>query len=262
MPTPRPGQWALITGASSGTGIDFAHALAEKGLHLVLTARRAEPMELLAATLRATHNIQVHVEPLDLALPGAATELHQRIAARNLTIDVLINNAAFGFIGEFVDQPLPRLTEMLQLDILALTELTHLFASEMKLRRAGHILLVGSVAAYQPCPLYTAYAASKAFLLSLGVALHSELAPHGVTVTVLSPGTMDTGFFDAAGKQPNASMRRMMIKPRTVVDLGLAALFAGRASKVAGFTNRIMSLTSRFVSHHAAAAITYRMVKE
>jgi len=255
-------QWALVTGASSGIGSDFAHALAERGMHLVLAARRTEPMQALAAELRSRHGIDVVVEALDLSLPGAAEALEARLAERRIAIDVLINNAGSGIIGEFTDQPLAGILSMLNLNMGGLTALTHVFARQMKARGGGHILLVGSVAAYQSAPLMAAYAASKAYVLSLGVALHEELAPHEVVVTVLSPGTTDTGFFDAAGKAPTGALRRMMMKSRPVADIGLAALFKRKAVAVPGLVNRVLTLTARLVSHLAAAKISHRMMRE
>jgi short-subunit dehydrogenase len=151
---------------------------------------------------------------------------------------------------------------MLDLNMGGLTALTHIFGQQMKARGGGHILMVSSIAAYQSSPLYAAYAATKAYVLSLGVALHAELAPHKVVVTVLSPGVTDTGFFDAAGKLPTAAQRRMMMKARPVADIGLAALFAGRAVAVPGALNRILTLTTRLVSHLAAAKIAYRLMRE
>lgn len=255
-------QWALVTGASSGIGSDFAHALAERGANLVLAARRTEPMQRLAGALRSRYGVEVVVEGLDLALPGAAEMLARQLGARGIAVDILINNAGSGIIGEFLDQPLAGILAMLNLNMGGLTALTHLFARQMKARGGGHILLVGSIAAYQPNPLFAAYGATKAYVLSLGVALHEELAPHKVVVTVLSPGATETEFFDAAGKAPTAALRRLMMKSRPVADIGLAALFAGKAVAVPGLLNRIFTLTARLVSHLAAAKIAHRMARE
>ena len=256
------GKWALVTGASSGTGRDFASALAERGANLILVARRIERTQQLAEELRSRHTIQVKVDGVDLSLPGAAEKLKSRLDADDISVEILVNNAAFGIISEFVDQSLDKIDEMLQVNVIALTELTHVFANSMKARGSGHILLVGSIAGYRSCPLYAAYAATKAYLLSLGVALHTELAPHNVVVTVLSPGVMDTGFFEVAGQSPNASMRRMMMKPRPVVDIGLAALFQKKSSVVAGAMNRMMTLGSRVISRQFAARLAYTMGKQ
>src|SRR5262245_178174 len=133
------GKWALVTGASSGFGVEFAKLLAERNANLVLAARRTEPMEKLAEELRQTHRVNVVVEGIDLSVRGAAAELKSRLDRRDIAIDVLLNNAGYGLYGEFVDQPLQNTLEMLQLNLMALTELTHIFASDMKKRRSGHI---------------------------------------------------------------------------------------------------------------------------
>ena len=252
--------WALVTGASSGLGIAFATALAARHVNLVLTARRAEPMRQLAADLEARHGVSVVVEPMDLAAPDGASTLRDRLDARGIEPDILVNNAAFGLSGAFVDNDPEALRKMLQLDIVALTELAHIFGQRMVKRDGGRILLVASVAAHQPTPLAAAYGAAKAYVLSLGQALHDELAPE-VVVSVLSPGLMETGFFEAAGYQPPASLRRTMLTPAAVAAIGLDALFAGRPSVVAGRLNRLILASNRFTSRHFQAKVTHSISK-
>ena len=147
---------------------------------------------------------------------------------------------------------------MLQLDIVALTELTQVFGRRMAQAGGGHILLVASLAAYQPTPRLAAYGAAKAYVLALGEALHVEMAPK-VGVTVLSPGLMDTGFNAVSGFSPNPAARRLTLSPARVARIGLDALFAGRPSVVAGGMNRVMALSSRMMSRHAAARLALRM---
>jgi uncharacterized protein len=195
------GKWALVTGASSGLGIEFATLLAERNAHLVLAARRTKPMESLAQQLRQTHRVKVVVEEIDLSVAGAGAELKSRLDERGIVVDVLVNNAGIGLYGSFLDQPLPKTLGMLQLNMLAVTELTHIFAIDMVKRRTGHILLVASLLGYQATPGYAAYAASKGYVLLFGEALHAELKPHGVNVTVLSPGATSTSFGEAAGQK-------------------------------------------------------------
>lgn len=251
--------WALVTGASSGLGRDFVMALAEQGWDVVLTARRTEPMERLAEEVRSRHKVRAHVEALDLAVEGAATQLKSRLDARDIVIGTLVNNAGHGLTAEFIDAPAEGINAMLRLNVIGLTELTHVFANDMARRGGGKVMLVASVAAFQPCPRFAAYAASKAYVLSFGEALHTELKGRNVVVTVLSPGVTDTEFFDAAGEAPSAMMKRMMMKPREVVDVGLAAMAAGRSSVVAGRMNRVMVFLARFFSRQQLSRITYRM---
>ncbi len=252
--------WAVVTGASSGLGIALAAGLAQRGHNLVLVARREQPMRELASQLERGHPIKVVVHPLDLGEPDGAVTLQQRLDADGIEVDVLVNNAAFALSGPFLDQGPERLRAMLQLNIVALTELTHAFARRMARRGRGHILLVGSIGAYQPSPLAAAYSAAKAYVLSLGVALHVELAPN-VVVTVLSPGLMDTEFHEVAGYTVKPSMRRTVLPTERVAAIGLDAMFAGRSSVVAGRLNRIGAFSTRLMSRSLQARMVYKISK-
>src|SRR3954447_2940368 len=196
------GKRALITGASSGLGLEFAGILAAQKVNLVLAARRREPMEALAAELRRKYGVDVLVEAIDLASSGAASRLKSSLDARSVAIDILLNNAGYGLHGDLLETPIERTANMIQLNITTLTELTYLFGRDMAKRRSGHILLVASLLAFQAVPSYAAYAATKAYVLALGEALHDELRPHGVVVTSLCPGHTATGFDAAAGEPP------------------------------------------------------------
>ncbi len=254
-------QWAVVTGASSGLGREFGRALAERKINLVLVARREAPMQELATELQQRHGIEVVVEQLDLGVPNSARSLQERLEGRGLMPDILINNAAFGLSGAFLTQEPARLREMLELDILSVVELTQVFGKRMADRGKGHILLVASLAAYSPTPLLAAYGAAKQFVLALGVALHVEMAPK-VGVTVLSPGLMETEFFEISGYQPQAFLRRTMVAPARVAAIGLKAMFEGRSSVVAGRLNRITAFSNRFTSRHFQAKLAYRMAKD
>src|SRR5262245_33878686 len=142
------GKWALVTGASSGFGIEFATLLAERKANLILAARRTEPMEKLAEQLRQRHRIDTIVEGIDLSVPGAGAELKTRLDKRDITVDVLVNNAGFGLFGDFTGQPTQEILAMLRLNVLTVTELTHLFAADMVKRHTGHILFVASLIGY------------------------------------------------------------------------------------------------------------------
>jgi short-subunit dehydrogenase len=255
------GKWALITGASSGFGVDFAHLLAERGANLVLVARRDRPMQELASDLRGSFGVKVHVEAMDLARPGAGIELKTRLDAQHLKVDVLLNNAGYGLFGEFVDQPLAATLDMLQLNMLSLTELTHVFAHDMVRRGHGQILLIASIGGYQATPLYAAYSASKAYVLLFGEALHEELKGKGVTVTVLSPGITATGFFDVSGQKPTLYQRLVMMQSRPAARLGLEALRAGRASTVAGRLNAATVWFNRMMPRFLQRRVAYQLMK-
>lgn len=241
------GSWALVTGASSGLGAEFAHLLAARGCNLVLVARSAGPLDALATGLRDLHRISVQVEVLDLAQPDAAAELKRRTDRQGLRIDVLINNAGVGVHGDFVGADPERLQQMLDLNVSALTRLARLYGEDMRRRGRGYMLLVASLLGFMASPVYAAYAASKAYVLSLGEALHDELAPHGVTVTVLAPGLTDTAFTRTAGHKVSATLALMLMKPRPVAEAGLRALEAGRACVVPGVMNKLSAWSTRFM---------------
>ncbi len=241
------GKWALVTGASSGLGLEFADLLAEQKVNLVLAARRQEPMEKLASDLRGKYGVEVLVEVIDLASPGAASRLKSSLDARSVAIDILLNNAGYGLHGDFLETPIERTADMIQLDITAVTELTYLFGCDMAKRGSGHILLLASLLAFQAVPGYAVYAAAKAYVLALGEALHDELRPHGVIVTTLCPGHTATGFDAAAGATASALLRFLTMKPRPVAASGIRALLQGKAMVVAGLANKMAAFSNRLM---------------
>ena len=241
------GKWALVTGASSGFGVEFAKLLAERKANLVLAARRTEPMERLSEQLRQRHRVQVLVEGINLGVPGAAAELKSRLDRRGIAVDILLNNAGHGLYGEFVNQPLQKTLEMLQVNLTSLTELTHIFASDMKKRRSGHILLTASLLGYQPVPGYAAYAASKGYVLLFGEALHAELQPFNVSVTVLSPGATATSFGAVAGQRNTTALRMLMMEPLPVATTGILAMLRRKTSVVAGVFNKLVVFSNRLM---------------
>src|SRR5262245_54265540 len=240
-------KWSLVTGASSGFGVQFARLLAARKSNLVLTARRTEPMERLAAELRQKYAVDIAIEGMDLARPGAGTELKSRLAARGVSIDSLVNNAGYGWYGSFIDQPLDTITDMLQLNVTTLTELTYLFAADMVERRAGHILLIASLLGYQAVPGYAVYAATKAYVLLLGEALHHELETHGVAVTALCPGPAATSFGEVAGARSSPILKMITMEPQAVAEAGVHAMLAGRATMVPGLLNKTIVFLDRLM---------------
>ena len=254
------GKWALITGASSGLGLEFADLLAAQKVNLVLAARRQESMEKLASDLRRKYGVDVLVEATDLASPGAASRLKCSLDARSVTVDILLNNAGYGLHGDLLETPIERTANMIQLNITTLTELTYLFGRDMARRRSGHMLLVASLMAFQPVPSYAAYAATKSYVLALGEALHDELRPHGVVVTTLCPGHTATGFDEAAGATTSAMLRLLTMKPRPVAASGIRALLQGKAMVVAGLSNKMVAFSNRLTPRSMQRATLKRIV--
>jgi uncharacterized protein len=252
--------WVLVTGASSGFGEEFARQYAAQGHSLVLVARRLDRLQKLAETLREQYDVNVVVEQVDLADIAAIIQLHERLRERGIAVDILINNAGHGLQGPFLDGQMDAALAMVQLDIASLTALTHVFAQHMRKRGRGKILLVASLLAYYSVENFAVYAASKAYVLRLGEALHRELKRAGVTVTVLCPGMSDTGFATAAQQKLTPILKRVMMQPAPVVRAGVRALQLGRVSVVPGLANKAVVMLARTTPRWLNQAIFGRVM--
>ncbi len=218
---------ALITGASSGIGLEFARYHAAKGGDLVLTARRNEVLEELKSELEAKHGIAAHVIALDLGAAGAADRLYDEVRALGVGIDILINNAGFGGHGHFLDRDLDADQAMIDLNITALVRLTHHVANDMAKRGGGKILNVGSTAGFAPGPNQAVYFATKAFVNSFSQAIAHEMQDKGVTCTVLAPGYVETGFAKAADLELTAMAKAGGATAADVARHGYDAMLRG-----------------------------------
>jgi uncharacterized protein len=253
-------QTALITGASSGIGFEFAKLFAADGHTLVLVARRAEKLAALAAELREKHGPIVHVWREDLADPTAPKRVADRADAEGIEVDVLVNNAGFGAWGAFAELPVEAQLRMMYVNMTALTELTHRFLPGMRQRRRGRILNVSSVVAFQPGPYLAVYSASKAFVLSFSEALAAELTDSGVSVTCLCPGFTATEFQAVAGLEQSRVMDKMKpMSAEAVAAVGYRGLMQGRRLAVPGFINWIGAIGVRFLPRRTAVEIVRRI---
>lgn len=252
--------WVLVTGASSGFGEEFARQYAKLGHSLVLVARRLERLQNLADSLRRAYHVNIAVEQVDLSNVAAAVQLHERLRERAIAVDILINNAGHGLQGPFLDHQMDAALAMVQLDIASLTAVTHVFAQDMRRRGRGKILLVASLLAYYGVPKFAVYAASKAYVLRLGEALHREFKRDGVTVTVLCPGMSDTGFARAAQQNLTPALKRVMMQPAPVVRAGIRALQSGRVSVVPGLANKAVIMLARTTPRWLNQAIFSRVM--
>jgi short-subunit dehydrogenase len=238
-------QTALITGASAGIGRELAQVFAEHGFNLVVVARRHQELETLAGSLRADQGAEVTVIASDLTAPQAPRNLFQAIQQRGIEVDILVNNAALNFHGDFKDIALENHLELVQLNISALTALTHWYVRLMVERGHGRILNVASISAFQPIPTVAVYAASKAYVLSFSEALAVELQGTGVTVTALCPGFTDTPMLHIASAttgQPAPVPSFVVSDAAQVARAGYEACMQGKTVHVSGFTNQLASL--------------------
>ena len=255
------GRTALITGASSGFGVEFAKLFARDGYNVVLVARGADKLEALAAQLRSRYGITATVLAQDLTDPAAPATLVAALAAAGVQVDSLVNNAGFATYGPFAEIGEDADLDLLKVNVVALTALTKRFLPGMLARRSGQILNVASTAAFQPGPLMAAYYASKAFVLSLSEALAEEVRGSGVTVTALCPGPSATGFQARAAMEESRliSGRQLvpMLDAATVARIGYRAMQAGQVVVIPGWQNRMLALAPRFTPR----AVMTRVVK-
>lgn len=248
----------LITGASSGIGLELARIAARDGHDLTLAARGEERLTQLAGELEKSHGVSVAVIPVDLAQPGAGERLFRAVQTRGLTVDVLINNAGYGFHGPFLKGDLSDQLGMVQVNIAALTDLTYRFLPAMVGRGYGRVLNVASVAAFTPGPFMAVYHATKAYVLSLSEALAYELRETGVTVTALCPGPVLTGFQERSGMGMTLGHRLMLTRADEVASAGYRAMRRGSPLVVPGFMNRLLLFSARLMSRRGVTAVTGR----
>lgn len=254
------GKTALVTGASSGLGADFARDLAGRGCNLVLVARREDLLQSLQQELSGRYQVDIEVIPLDLTEPDAPQELYERIHATGKAVDALINSAGYGLYGNFIDIPWERERNMLELDVLVLTHLTKLFIKDMVARNFGFVLQVASTGAYQPSPTYATYSAAKSYVLMFGEALNYELRKTNVRCTVLSPGITATEFLKVSGQQASRYQRLVMMSSAEVARIGIEAMLAGKSSVVPGWINAVMVWSNRLIPRRWSAAAVYRLM--
>ncbi|HEX5858489.1 MAG TPA: SDR family oxidoreductase [Microbacterium sp.] len=252
------GTTALITGASSGLGAEFATRLAERGADVVLVARREDRLRELAGRLERDHKVTATVVPLDLTAPGAARTVRAALGGRG--IQTLVNNAGFGIRGAFVDEDPARIESMLQLNVMALTALTREFLPDLIRTGTGALVNIASTAAYQPCPNMAVYGASKAFVLSLTEAIAHETRDTGLSVLALSPGATSTEFFEVVGT-PDAAVGNFQTSAQ-VVATALRALDRKDTppSVISGIKNRTLATLGGLVPRRLSLAAAGRLL--
>ncbi|GGA55828.1 SDR family oxidoreductase [Okeania sp. KiyG1] len=239
---------ALITGASSGIGEIFAKELATRKTNLVLVARSEDKLQQLANQLQSQYQIQADVIVQDLTAPAATKSVFETVFQKGLSIDLLVNNAGFGDYGNFTERPLEKQVNMIQLNITALVELTHLFLPGMQQNKSGAIINVSSIGGFQPLPYMSVYGATKAFVLSFSEALWAENQDSGVKILALCPGPTESEFFQTAEfpKSVGGSSMSKLTPAEEVVKDALQALEKNQSNVVTGgFLNQVIVNMSR-----------------
>jgi len=241
-------QYALVTGASSGIGLELSRLLAQDHYNLILTARNKSRLNELADEFQSNFGIETITIPLDLTESDAARTLYKEVDTHQITPNILINNAGIASYGSFLESEWSDLHEMIQLNMQALTEITYRFLPEMVQLRSGKIMNVASTASFQPGPLMAVYYATKAYVLSFSEALAEELSEQGISVTSLCPGPTDTKFQQRAGMEQSRLVNNSLIMDaQTVAQKGYKDLMKEKRISIPGLSNKIGVFSTRFV---------------
>jgi short-subunit dehydrogenase len=253
---------ALITGASGGIGLELTKLFAKDVYNLVLVARSQDKLSQLKTELEKRRGISVRVIPKDLSDPNAPGEIYAELEQASVQIDVLVNNAGYALFGPFVEAGEQEILDMLQVNIMALTHLTRLFLPGMVERKEGRVLNLGSTAAFVPGPLMAVYYASKAYVLSFSEAIAEEVKGTGVTVTVLAPGSTESGFQKRAGMENSKLVSgRRLPTAASVARAGYNAMMKGKTLEVPGLGNKMIPLVAR-LSPRSLVPIVVRRSQE
>ncbi len=254
-------QTVLITGASGGIGYELAKVFAKEGFNLVLVARSTDKLNELKNKLQG-FPVQVTIITKDLSLQSSPEELFKEIYEQKIEIDILVNNAGFGLFGEFKDTNWNKESQMINLNIYALTALTKLFLQPMLQRKRGKVLNIASTAAFQPGPLMSVYFASKAYVLHFSEAIAKELENTGITVTTLCPGATESGFQNAASMGKSKLFKRKLPSSEEVALFGYKALMRGERVAIHGLLNNLLAFGTRFLPRQLVTNMVLMMQSE
>jgi len=261
MSGPWAGKWALVTGASAGIGVALARELAAGGANLVLTARRKERLEDLAQELSAAHKIRTEVFAADLAQQDAPQQIFTFTLAKQIEIELVVNNAGFGGYGEFATAETQRLLDMVQVNCSAVVHLTRLYLPQMLKRRRGDVLILASTASFQAVPFISTYAATKAFDLLFAEGLAEEVRRYGIRVCALCPGSTESEFHEVAGQAGLVAAMKNRETAERVARVGLQALAAGKSYVISGIGNYLGAHAQRLVPRRVVTRITAKMFR-
>jgi uncharacterized protein len=252
---------ALITGASSGIGLELATIHASRGGNLVIVARNDEKLQELKSSLEQQFGIQVYVIAKDLAIPNAAIEVYQETEAKGIQIDYLINNAGFGLYGKFEATDWLQESDMIQVNITALTQFTKLYLPGMIARKSGKIMNVASTAAFVPGPTMAVYCATKPYVLSFSEAVNNEVSHYGISITALCPGATASGFSVAAKADKSALFSKSKLATSAEVAVyGYEAMLKGKQVAIHGFINQLLAFMVGFIPRSLVVKISRKVI--
>ncbi len=253
---------ALITGASSGIGLELTKILAEHHNHLVLIARNHDKLIDLKKELETIYKINILIITQDLSQENAAAKIFQITQEANITIDYLINNAGFGECGYFSKTDWQKEADMIQVNITALCQLSKLYLTGMQARQQGKILNIASIVAFQASPLMSIYGASKAFVLSFSEALNEEVRRYGISVTAFCPGPTESGFQEVANMAKSGTVRgKKYVSAKVVAQNAYQAMLQGKTVVIDGYFNRLLITLGRLSPRSAIVKISRFLIE-
>lgn len=247
----------LVTGASKGIGLALAHEFAKHGHDLILVSRDPVVLKEISAKLSDQYHVKVDFKVCDLSQTGSALTLYTELKEQGVEVNCLVNNAGIGYMGPYAEMSLPKLDELIQLNMVSLSELTRCFLSDFISRNEGSILQVSSTAAFLPGPFMAAYYASKAYVASLSHAIAYELKGTNVSLSILCPGATKTNFFPASGMEHSKLEQGYagMMTPEKVAEIAYKGLLKKKLYIIPGFMNKIMAYSAGISPKGLAAAI-------
>ncbi len=255
------GRYVLITGASMGIGYEFAKLFAKNGANLVLIARSKDKLLGIKKEIENEYDVNTIVMVKDLITGNAPIEIYNELKEKNINADVLVNNAGFGYYGEFSETDLNRQLDMIRLNVMSLVQLTGLFLPDMIEKEYGKILNVGSIAGFQGIPTHSVYSATKAFVLLFSESIADELEGTGVTVTCLCPGSTVTNFFETAAMKRSRLHKFRLMKADKVAKIGFDALKKNKTIIISGTGNKIAMFLERFLPRKFVTNLAGRVNK-
>ncbi len=251
----------LITGTTSGIGYELSKLFAKNGDRLIMVSRNAEKLQKQQAELLNNYDTLIHTIAKDLSQPNAVMEVFDELQKRGLQVDILVNNSGFGIRGRFSDTDLEQELQILQVNIIALTQLTKLIIPGMIEKGFGKILNLGSICSFTPCPLQAVYCASKAYVLNFSNAIRFELAGTGVTVTTLCPGATKTEFPKKTNMEETILFKKMVMEAKTVAKIAYRGLSKNKKTIVPGIINKLLVHLIPFTPARITEELTMKLVK-